>query len=84
MRIRSAIIALTAATAVGVAVPAVPGTSVAAAGVEAEGASCAVPALPDAGSLPTDAQLPDPFERLDGSRIASRSDWTCRRTEIRK
>ncbi|MEU4515622.1 cellulose binding domain-containing protein [Nonomuraea wenchangensis] len=63
---------------------AVPGTSVAAAGVEDDGAGCAVPGLPDAGSLPTVSRLPDPFTRLDGTRIATRSDWQCRRQEIRK
>ena len=42
-----------------------------AAGVEDEGADCAVPALPDAGSLPTNAKLPDPFTKLDGTRITS-------------
>jgi hypothetical protein len=54
------------------------------AGVEDEGAGCTVPALPDAGSLPTNAKLPDPFKKLDNSRITSRSDWTCRREEIKK
>lgn len=57
---------------------------VAAAGVEDEGASCPVPGLPDAGSLPTNARLPDPFTRLDGTRITSTGDWTCRREEIKK
>src|ERR1043165_6037188 len=33
--------------------------------VEDEGASCAVPALPDAGALPTVVKLPDPFTRLN-------------------
>jgi hypothetical protein len=57
---------------------------VAAADVEDEGASCSVPSLPDAGSLPANAKLPDPFTRLDGTRITSTSDWTCRREEIKK
>ncbi len=55
-----------------------------AAGVEDEGAGCAVPGLPDAGSLPTNARLPDPFTRLNGTRIATTSDWRCRRAEIKK
>ncbi|GIJ50241.1 hypothetical protein Val02_71270 [Virgisporangium aliadipatigenens] len=55
-----------------------------AAGVEDEGADCAVPALPDQGSLPTEARLPDPFKRLDGTRISTQADWRCRRTEIKK
>ncbi|MFI5911409.1 cellulose binding domain-containing protein [Dactylosporangium sp. NPDC051541] len=58
--------------------------SAASAGVEDEGANCAVPALPDAGSLPTNAKLPDPFKKLDGSRITSKSDWTCQRELIKK
>ncbi|MBB2921126.1 cellulose binding domain-containing protein [Cellulomonas cellasea] len=52
--------------------------------VENEGAGCAVPALPDAGSLPTNARLPDPFQRLDGTRIASRADWRCQRELTRR
>ena len=49
-----------------------------------EGADCAVPALPDAGSLPTEAKLPDPFQRLNGTRITTVADWQCRRAEIKK
>ncbi|HTJ39439.1 MAG TPA: cellulose binding domain-containing protein [Dactylosporangium sp.] len=52
--------------------------------VEDEGADCPVPALPDAGSLPTNAKLPDPFQRIDGSRITAKSDWRCRREEVKK
>ena len=58
--------------------------AVLAAGVEDDGAGCAVAALPDQGSLPTDAKLPDPFKRIDGTRITSRADWTCRREEIKR
>jgi hypothetical protein len=54
------------------------------AAVEDEGADCPVPALPDTGSLPTNARLPDPFKRIDGSRITARSDWRCRREEIKR
>ncbi|MEU7866226.1 cellulose binding domain-containing protein [Dactylosporangium sp. NPDC049140] len=61
-----------------------PAAVAASAGVEDEGAGCSVPALPDAGSLPTNAKLPDPFKKLDGSRITNKSDWTCRREEIKK
>jgi len=50
-------------------------------GVEDEGANCPV-ALP--GSLPSSAKLPDPFKRLDGTRISTTSDWRCRREEIKK
>ncbi|MET7401002.1 cellulose binding domain-containing protein [Dactylosporangium sp. NPDC005572] len=56
----------------------------AAAGVEDEGADCPVPALPDAGALPTNARLPDPFKRLDGSRITTKADWRCQRTLVKK
>jgi hypothetical protein len=56
----------------------------AAAAVEDEGAGCAVPPLPDQGSLPAVAKLPDPFKRLDGTRITSKADWVCRREEIKK
>src|SRR5689334_5824554 len=51
----------------------------AAAGAEDNGAGCAV-SLP--GSLTANSLLPDPFTRLDGTRISSVSDWTCRREEI--
>ncbi|NUR85617.1 MAG: cellulose-binding protein [Nonomuraea sp.] len=58
--------------------------SVAAAGVEDEGAGCVVTGLPDAGSLPTDSKLPDPFKKLDGTRLSTASEWRCRREEIKK
>ncbi|NYH43967.1 hypothetical protein HNR22_003694 [Micromonospora jinlongensis] len=56
----------------------------AAAAVEDEGADCAVSGLPDLGSLPTNAKLPDPFKKLNGQTITSRSDWRCRRVEIKE
>ncbi|MFF3437379.1 fibronectin type III domain-containing protein [Streptosporangium sp. NPDC002721] len=56
----------------------------AAAGVENEGADCTGPGLPDAGSLPTDSRLPDPFRKLDGTRISTRSEWRCRREETKR
>ncbi|MBP2330185.1 hypothetical protein JOF56_010570 [Kibdelosporangium banguiense] len=55
--------------------------SVAAAPVEDEGADCPV-TLP--GSLPANSKLPDPFKKLDGTRISAKSDWRCRRAEIKK
>ncbi|MFC5831549.1 fibronectin type III domain-containing protein [Nonomuraea insulae] len=85
-KIRTRAVALAVATtlafagAVTVASPA----AVAAPGVENEGADCAVPGLPDAGSLPTNARLPDPFRKLDGTRISARSEWRCRREEIKR
>jgi hypothetical protein len=48
-------------------------------GVEDDGAGCAV-TLPS--TLTSNSLLPDPFTRLNGTRITSVSDWTCRREEI--
>jgi hypothetical protein len=53
--------------------------AVAAGGVEDSGAGCPV-SLP--GSLTANSMLPDPFTRLNGTRISSVADWTCRREEI--
>lgn len=53
----------------------------AAAAVEDEGADCPV-SIP--GSPPGASLLPDPFTRLNGTRIATKSDWRCRRAEIRE
>jgi hypothetical protein len=89
-RIRSTVVAL-AVTALAVAGAAtlIPRSTSAQAvapvsAVEDEGAACAVPALPDAGSLPTNAKLPDPFKKLDGARLTTTSEWRCRREEIKK
>ena len=57
------------------------GPAPAAAAVEDEGAGCPV-TLP--GSLSANSRLPDPFRRIDGTRITSRSDWRCRRAEIKE
>ncbi|KYG03219.1 hypothetical protein BE21_52770 [Sorangium cellulosum] len=51
---------------------------------EDEGTDCAVSSLPEAGALPAIARLPDPFKKLDGSRISTKADWRCRRQEIKK
>ncbi|MEU8261932.1 cellulose binding domain-containing protein [Micromonospora sp. NPDC048999] len=48
--------------------------------VEDEGTDCSVP---DPGSLTANAKLPDPFKRLNGTRISAKSDWRCRRAEIK-
>jgi hypothetical protein len=53
----------------------------AAAPVEDEGVDCPV-SLP--GSSPANSRLPDPFQKLNGSRITAKSDWRCRREEIKK
>ncbi|MFW6691068.1 cellulose-binding protein [Streptomyces sp. MAR4 CNX-425] len=48
--------------------------------VEDDGADCPVPDQP----TPSDPLLPDPFTRLDGTRISTVADWRCRRAEIRE
>ncbi|MFD6950622.1 cellulose-binding protein [Nocardiopsis sp. TSRI0078] len=51
----------------------------AAAADEHNGADCAVP-----GSVPQvfESRLPDPFTKLDGTRVTTRAEWECRRAEI--
>ncbi|MBT8228478.1 MAG: cellulose-binding protein [Dactylosporangium sp.] len=61
-------------TAAGAAVPL-------AAGVEDDGADCAV-TLPS--STPSNAMLPDPFTKINGTRVTTKADWRCRREEIKK
>lgn len=51
---------------------------------EDDGASCTIAALPSASGLPSIALLPDPFEKLDGTEMTTKAEWTCRREEIRK
>ncbi|HTV22939.1 MAG TPA: hypothetical protein VMG12_29815 [Polyangiaceae bacterium] len=63
--------------------PGVPGDPVSPIGsVENRGVDCEVPALPAGNTLPNNPNLPDPFTRLDGTRITQKSDWICRREEI--
>jgi (4-O-methyl)-D-glucuronate---lignin esterase len=50
---------------------------------ESSGSSCPAPPLPPLEELPPIAALPDPFLSSTGQRITSKSDWTCRRAEIR-
>jgi hypothetical protein len=41
----------------------------------------------DVGDIPGQANnsmLPDPFTKLDGSRVETKADWRCRRQEINK
>jgi glucuronyl esterase-like protein len=52
--------------------------------VEDNGTDCEIPPLPDAANLPTVTTLPDPFLGLNGERLTSRSQWRCRRQEIKK
>ncbi|SFD79060.1 cellulose binding domain-containing protein [Streptomyces aidingensis] len=61
----------------------IPSTGAAAAfnaAVEDEGADCPVGSTPATNN----SQLPDPFTRLDGTRISTKADWRCRRAEIRE
>ena len=85
-RIRSAAVMLAVAALVAGGTEAMAARSAGAAapaaasvGVEDSGAGCAV-TLPS--TLTSNSLLPDPFTRLDGTRITSVSDWTCRREEI--
>ncbi|MBO3747760.1 cellulose binding domain-containing protein [Streptosporangiaceae bacterium NEAU-GS5] len=55
----------------------------AAVGIEDDGADCPV-TLPSEGSLPTNTRIPDPFTRLNGTRITTKADWRCRREEIKR
>jgi len=63
-------------TGVAVAVNAPPASA-----AEDNGANCSV-SVP--GSFPSDSRLPDPFQRIDGTRITAQSQWECRRAEIRE
>jgi hypothetical protein len=73
--------AVTAAGAVTVLATAATASAVAVSPVEDEGADCPV-TLP--GSSAANSKLPDPFTKINGSRITAKSDWRCRREEIRK
>jgi Cellulose binding domain len=75
-------VAATLPVAGAVVVRAGAGTAAAAtAGVEDDGADCAV-TVPT--TLTANPKIPDPFTRLNGTRITSTSDWRCRREEIKK
>ena len=50
--------------------------------VENTGSDCAVAALPEAGQLPRLERLPDPFLKLDGTRLTQTGEWRCRRQEL--
>ncbi|WP_437609850.1 hypothetical protein WMF20_00935 [Sorangium sp. So ce834] len=55
-----------------------------AATVENTGVGCDAPELPAPGLLPKIDKLPDPFTKLDGTRLTRRSEWRCRRQELHK
>jgi Cellulose binding domain len=83
-KIRSTVAALSvAALAAAAAVTAVTITTAApaAAAVEDDSAGCPVPG---SVSLTANPRLPDPFRRVDGSRISTKADWRCRRAEIKE
>jgi len=48
---------------------------------ESDGANCDV-TVP--GSWASTSLLPDPFTKLDGTRITTKGQWECRRAEIRE
>jgi hypothetical protein len=45
-------------------------------------AGCSVGPMPSVGSLTANAKLPDPFKKMDGTRITTKGEWLCRREEI--
>jgi hypothetical protein len=51
---------------------------------EDTGGDCVIAELPTSGDLQALATLPDPFLGLNGERMTTRSEWRCRRAEIRK
>jgi glucuronyl esterase-like protein len=50
--------------------------------VEDGGTDCPVAALPEPAQLPRQDRFPDPFTKLDGTRLTQTSEWRCRRQEI--
>jgi hypothetical protein len=48
---------------------------------EFDGADCNVQ-IP--GTWASNSQLPDPFTKIDGTRITTKSQWECRRAEIKE
>lgn len=52
--------------------------------VENTGIGCAVADLPDADALAQNSKFPDPFLKLDGTRLTKKSEWLCKRQEIHK
>ncbi|MDA3930034.1 MAG: BACON domain-containing protein [Prolixibacteraceae bacterium] len=43
---------------------------------------CLVPEMPSYASLQDNPYLPDPFTFMDGTRMTTKEEWTCRRAEI--
>jgi hypothetical protein len=46
------------------------------------GTACTLPPMPSFASLPNNSFLPDPFTFMNGSRMTTKNEWTCRRAEI--
>ena len=46
------------------------------------GGGCNIPPMPSFASLPTNSFLPDPFTFMNGARVTTKAQWTCRRAEI--
>ncbi len=46
------------------------------------GGACTVPPMPTFASLPSNAFLPDPFTFMNGTRMTTKAEWACRRTEL--
>jgi (4-O-methyl)-D-glucuronate---lignin esterase len=46
------------------------------------GGTCNIPSPPPFASLPTNPFLPDPFMFMNGTRVNTKDEWTCRRAEI--
>jgi len=46
------------------------------------GGACTVPPMPSFASLPNNAFFPDPFTFMNGTRMSTKAEWACRRTEI--
>ncbi len=51
---------------------------------EDPGAGCPVGPMPAVSSLTANVKLPDPFKKMDGTRITTKNEWRCRREEILK
>ncbi|MCD0444153.1 cellulose-binding domain-containing protein [Glycomyces sp. A-F 0318] len=83
-RLRFALVAL-ASVAVAAALALAPRIHSAEAQVQAssewDGADCDV-TVP--GSWASSSLLPDPFTKIDGSRVTTREQWECRRSEIKE
>jgi len=50
--------------------------------VEDHRSECVIPTLPAVSALTANSFLPDPFTMLDGTKVTTKAQWTCRREEI--